>query len=165
MDARASDELTLHLLRHAHAGDAEAWQGDDAQRPLSKRGRGQAERLGAFLAEHRVRVDRIVSSPMVRARETAELVGDALDVPVALDDRLGSGLDLDDLAGLLADHGGRAPMLVGHDPDFSLLVQELCRTDSLTMRKGTLATLELDGPPRAGAATLRWLVPPDLLER
>ena len=49
--------MLLHLLRHADAGDPEAWTGPDAARPLSDKGRAQAERLGAFLAEHGFKTD------------------------------------------------------------------------------------------------------------
>ena len=61
--------LRLHLLRHAHAGDPEAWSGDDALRPLTRKGRRQCELLGAFLDAHGVRPDVIVSEPQgARAR-------------------------------------------------------------------------------------------------
>ena len=54
-------------------------------------------------------------------------------------------------------------MLVGHDPDFSELLSELCGATGLVMKKGALATLEIELPLRPGGATLRWLLPPELL--
>ena len=54
-------------------------------------------------------------------------------------------------------------MLVGHDPDFSEVLSELCGATGLVMKKGALATLEIEPPLRPGSATLRWLLPPDLL--
>ncbi len=66
---------TLHLVRHAHAGDPEAWDGPDELRPLSNKGRRQAERLGSFLLRTDIRPDRLISSPKLRALQTAELVG------------------------------------------------------------------------------------------
>jgi len=154
---------TLHLLRHAHAGDSATWQGPDEQRPLTKRGRHQAERLGRFLVAGGIRPDVIVSSPKVRALQTAELVAEALDLPVTLDPRLGGGYDLADLEGIAADTKVAAPMLVGHDPDLSFALSGLCGAGGLTMRKGALATIDVRRPFRAGGGTLRWLVPPDLL--
>ena len=68
------DKVRVHLLRHAHAGDAFAWSGADELRPLTRKGRRQSERLGAFLEAHAVRPDVIVSSPLVRAQQTAEIV-------------------------------------------------------------------------------------------
>ena len=60
--------IELYFLRHAHAGDPEAWTGDDAARPLSDKGEKQAERLGAFLAGVGFKPDAIISSPKLRAR-------------------------------------------------------------------------------------------------
>jgi phosphohistidine phosphatase len=155
----------LYLLRHAHAGDPEGWTGDDAARPLSPKGERQADRLGAFLAGVGFRPDAIVSSPKVRARQTAEIVAGRLDVEVRLDDRLGGGFDAATVDGILSDLGGAArTVLVGHDPDFSDLLAWLVRAEGLTMKKGALARVDVRGPVASGQGTLRWLVPPDLLE-
>ena len=155
----------LYLLRHAHAGDPEGWTGDDAARPLSSKGKGQAERLGAFLADTGFRADAIVSSPKLRARQTAELVARHLEMEVRLDERLGGGFDGAAVDAILADLGnpGRV-VLVGHDPDFSELLGALVGSDRVTMKKGALARVDVAGPVTSGAGTLRWLVPPDLLQ-
>ena len=158
-------DLQLHFLRHAHAGDPEGWTGDDAARPLSAKGEGQAERLGAFLAGVAFRPDAIVSSPKVRARQTAEIVAGHLGAEVRLDERLGGGFDATTVDAILADLGGPSrPVLVGHDPDFSELLGWLVRADGLTMKKGGFARVDVQGPIASGQGTLRWLVPPDLLE-
>ena len=156
---------SLHLLRHAHAGDPEAWDGPDARRPLSDKGRAQSERLGRLLADRRFRPDAILSSPKLRAVQTAEIVADLLGVDVVVEERLGGPLDVDRLDAILADQADpNAPLLVGHDPDFSALVETLSGTGNLPMRKGALARIDVERPLRAGAGTLRWLVPPDLLK-
>lgn len=155
--------ITLHLLRHAHAGDSTTWAGPDEERPLTKRGRHQAERLGRFLAKNAIRPDAIVSSPKVRALQTAEIVAESLDLPVRVDLRLADAYDLAALQAIAADAGVAAPMLVGHDPDLSFALAGLCRGDGLTMRKGALATIDVRLPFEPGAGTLRWLIPPDLL--
>jgi phosphohistidine phosphatase len=156
--------MLLHLLRHAHAGDPAAWEGPDDVRPLSDKGRAQAERLGKFLARVGFRTDAIVSSPKRRALETAEIVAGHLGTEVTVDDRLAGGVDLAALEAVLEAHGnpGR-PMLVGHDPDFSELLGTLCEAE-IPMRKGALARVEVGGALRPGAGILRWLVPPDLLK-
>jgi phosphohistidine phosphatase len=162
-DRRRTTEL--YLLRHAHAGDPEGWTGDDAARPLSAKGEGQSERLGAFLAGVGFQPDAVVSSPKVRARQTAELVARQLGVEVRLDDRLAGGFDATTVDSILADLGGPSrPVLVGHDPDFSELLGWLARADGLTMKKGAFARVDVVGPVASGQGTLRWLVPPDLLE-
>jgi phosphohistidine phosphatase len=162
-DRRRTTEL--YLLRHANAGDPEGWTGDDAARPLSPKGERQSERLGAFLAGVGFRPDAVVSSPKVRARQTAELVAGQLGVEVTLDDRLAGGFDATTVDSILADLGGPSrPVLVGHDPDFSEFLGWLTRADGLTMKKGAFARVDVVGPVASGQGTLRWLVPPDLLE-
>jgi phosphohistidine phosphatase len=158
-------DLRLHLLRHADAGDPARWAGGDADRPLSEKGELQAERLGSFLAELGFLPDAIISSPKARARQTAAIVAAALGVAVRIDERLGEGLDPATVDAILADAGdpGR-PLLVGHDPDFSHLLGWLARADELTMKKGALAKVDVRGTVAGGRGTLRWLIPPDLLE-
>jgi phosphohistidine phosphatase SixA len=156
--------MLLHLVRHAHAGDPEAWDGPDAARPLSEKGRAQAERLGSYLADIAFRTDAVITSPKLRAAQTAELVAAHLGVKVELDDRLAGSLDLDTLEAVLADaQDPQRPVLVGHDPDFSELLASLCEAQNAPMRKGALARIEADRPLREGGGTLRWLIPPDAL--
>ena len=159
----ASPLRAVHLLRHAHAGDAERWEGPDASRPLSGKGRRQAERLGAFLVGAGVKPDRIITSPKVRAAETATIVGSALGLEPVEDDRLAEGCDLADLDSLVLASGAREPMVVGHDPDFSELLSVLIGAPDQVMRKGALATIDVRRPLRPGEGVLRWLVPPELL--
>jgi phosphohistidine phosphatase len=157
--------MELYLLRHAHAGDPAKWHGDDAERPLSAKGRRQSERLGALLASIRFRPDALVSSPKLRALETARIVGKAIRVEPAVDDRLASGFDLRRLATLVEERNGPERLvLVGHDPDLSDLLAELVGAPAVTMRKGALARVDLEGRPAPGEGALRWLVPPDVLD-
>jgi phosphohistidine phosphatase len=161
---RARSEIQLYLLRHAHAGDPFKWSGPDELRPLSDKGRMQAERLGSFLAAAGFEPDVIVSSPKARALETARLVAAPLGRAVRVDDALGQFLDLEALEALLttADSPAR-PLLVGHDPDFSELAALLIGVGELPVRKGALVRIDLIRPIRPGAGLLRWLLPPDLL--
>ncbi len=158
-----SRQVRVHLLRHAHAGDAFEWIGDDDLRPLTKKGRQQSEQLGAFLESHGVRPDVIVSSPLVRARQTAEIVAESLGMTVRTDRRLGHGFGKRELWAVLDETGGREVMLVGHDPDFSSLLTYLIDAAEMHIRKGTLATVDLHTRLGDGEGELRWLVPPDLL--
>jgi phosphohistidine phosphatase len=162
VNARA--EVQLHLLRHAHAGDPMKWHGSDDVRPLSEKGRLQAERLGRFLAGAGFEPDAILSSPRVRALETARLVATPLGLPVRVDDMLAGPLDIDTLEALLSSSGDpRRPLLIGHDPDFSDLAAALTGLPELPVRKGALVRIDLVRPIEAGAGLLRWLLPPDLL--
>jgi phosphohistidine phosphatase len=155
--------VELCLLRHAHAGNALTWTGDDDLRPLTEKGRGQAERLGRLLLAAGFVPDAVITSPLVRARETAEIVADLVGVASRIDQRLGRLTSFADLEGLLADAGGPVrPLLVGHDPDFSELLSALVGAP-IPMRKAQLARIDVTLPFERGAGELRWLVPPDLL--
>ena len=157
--------MLLDLLRHADAGDPEAWDRPDAERPLSDKGRKQAKRLGDHLASIGFRAEAIITSPKVRAAETAELVAEKIDGTVTTDDRLAESLDVDIIEAILGEAGDPdEAMLVGHDPDFSELLSVLCAAAGVSMRKGALARIEIDRPVRAGGGTLRWLLPPDVLK-
>jgi phosphohistidine phosphatase len=155
--------VRVHLLRHAHAGDAFHWIGDDDLRPLTKKGRAQCERLGAFLEAHGVRPDVILSSPKVRAQQSAEIVAAALGMTIKLDHRLASGFGQRELWALLDETGAREPMLVGHDPDFSTLLCYLIDSAGISMKKGALATVDLRTKLGDGEGSLRWLLPPEVL--
>jgi phosphohistidine phosphatase len=157
--------MLLHLLRHAHAGDAAAWDAPDGARPLSEKGRAQADRLGTFLAGINFKTDAIITSPKIRAAQTAEYVAGHLGLGVAVDERLIGDVSLDALEAVLADaEDPERPVLVGHDPDFSELVAVLCGAAGVPMRKGALARIEVDRPFQPGAGTLLWLLPPDALK-
>jgi phosphohistidine phosphatase len=158
--------IQLCLLRHADAGDPEAWTGSDDDRPLSSKGEAQAERLATFLHGIRFGVDVVMSSPKVRARRTAEIVADGLGAHVRIDDRLGGPFESATVDDMLAAAGGpERVVLVGHDPDFSDLLNGLTGSAGLTMKKGAFARIDVRGRVADGHGTLRWLVPPDLLDR
>ncbi len=166
MSSDRSNTLQLYLLRHADAGDSEAWAGDDADRPLSPKGEAQAERLATFLHGIRFSTDALITSPRVRAVRTAEIVADGLGAAVRVDDRLAMPFDLATVDEILADAGSpERPVLSGHDPDLSQLLSALAGTGELTMKKGAFARIDVRGRVVDGRGTLRWLIPPDLLDR
>jgi len=155
--------MLLHLLRHADAGDPEAWTGPDAARPLSEKGRKQSKRLGEHLSSLGFDTEVVITSPKVRAAQTAEIVAGLIDAEVAVDDRLAGPFDVDALDAILTAVGDPArAVVVGHDPDFSELLSTLVGT-RLEMKKGAFARVEADRPLRPGRADLRWLLPPDAL--
>lgn len=164
-EGSASNGTTqLYLLRHADAGDPEAWTGADDVRPLSAKGEKQARRLGEFLAERGFEPGAIVTSPKTRARQTAQIVADSLGLEIAIDDRLAGGLDAVAIEAILFDAGDpERPLLVGHDPDFSDLTAWITGGSSIAVKKGALVRLDTVRPINQASGTLRWLVPPDLL--
>jgi phosphohistidine phosphatase len=160
----ATPALQLYLLRHADAGDPAAWRGNDAERPLSKKGRRQAVWVGRWLQGQRKLPGVVVTSPKVRAAQTAGLATEGSSVTPIVDERLAAGFGLEDVAGIVRDHApeARRVMLVGHDPDFSELASELVG-GKIELKKGAVARIDLAGAVQPGAGTLRWLVPPEAL--
>ena len=163
MAARAH-RTELLLLRHADAGDPEAWTRPDAERPLSPKGHRQAARTAAWLKSIDHKPDAIISSPKVRAVETARAVSEAFKMPLIEEQRLAGALDVRTVGQILNDAGNpRRPMLVGHDPDFSELAGDLSGVATLEMKKGALIRIDVSTPIEPGGGVLRWLVPPDAL--
>lgn len=154
----------LYFVRHADAGDPETWTRPDDIRPLSGKGEKQAKRLGRFLAEGGLKPGAIVTSPKTRARQTGELLGEALGVEIAIDERLGGPLDVVAIEAILFDAGDpERPILVGHDPDFSELSGWIVGAPTLALKKGALVRIDTVRPISRASGTLRWLIPPDLL--
>jgi len=116
----------LLILRHAKS----SWESDavtDFDRPLSRRGEGDAPRVGRWILEQGLVPDRIVSSPAKRARQTARRVAEAVGFEpseVEFDDRIyGAGVAV--LLELLGEIDGGRVLLVGHNPGLEMLVDHL----------------------------------------
>ena len=107
------------LLRHGTAVPHGAAGLDDADRPLIAEGEREARNAGRALRALQVRPDRVVTSPLVRARQTAQLAAAELGVRSVVDDALRPGFGQAALDELFARHPGECLVLVGHDPDFS----------------------------------------------
>jgi phosphohistidine phosphatase len=118
--------------------------------------------VGRLLARADFKPDAIVTSPKVRARQTADIFGHAVGVAVDVDDRLGGLQDLAELGAVITAHGGTKVVVVGHDPDFSELAAELIGVSRLPIKKGAIVRIDTSLPLRSGRGTLRWLVPPDI---
>jgi phosphohistidine phosphatase len=122
----------LWLLRHAEAADGTP----DDERPLTDRGVNQATDAGRALEALGARIDACLSSPKLRARQTAELACAPLGVEVTIERRLaGEPFDVDDLTAGLGD-----VLLVGHDPSFTLTLHQLTGAQA-RMKKGGLAAI------------------------
>ena len=114
--------MRLILVRHAHSDPGDP----DELRPLSARGREEARALGERLAVERP--DAVISSPLLRARETAAAIAKAAGIELRIDERLAPGADADDV--IAATEGaGETVVTVGHQPDCSEIVLALAGTD------------------------------------
>ncbi|HET9540077.1 MAG TPA: histidine phosphatase family protein [Candidatus Limnocylindria bacterium] len=155
--------MIIYLLRHGDAGDPRP-HNDDA-RELSDKGRTRLHNAAGLWRRLRVAPEVVISSPLPRAHQTAELLvsGLGLSLEIAVDDRLRPGADWTDLAAAMADHGpAERVALVGHDPDLSDALAGLSGSSLIGLRKGAMACLEFAGKPGAGRGRLRWLLDPDL---
>jgi phosphohistidine phosphatase len=159
--------LKLYFLRHGQAGNRQDWHGDDSERPLTAEGMKRLKREAAAIWKLGLSLDVIISSPLVRAFQTAEIVAKAADstARVITDDRLAPGFGPKELTAILADHSGaRGLLLVGHEPDFSETIGQVTGGGRITMKKGSLAYVEVEDPSSLEGA-LVWLIPPKALER
>jgi phosphohistidine phosphatase len=124
----------IWLLRHGDAEDGSP----DSERPLTEKGREQSRAVGAALKALGVEIDACLTSPKVRAAETARLACEPLGVEPQLEPKLAGGpFDAEALAAGLGDD----VLLVGHDPDFSMAVHSLTGAQ-VRMKKGGLAGIE-----------------------
>ena len=122
--------MELYFLRHGIAAPRADWQGDDSQRPLTVQGREEVVRMAGFLARLAPALDAIVTSPYLRATETAEIVAQHLNLQdkVVADERLEPGFDAGRLGKLLKKFPeAKALLLVGHEPDFTTTIGEAHR--------------------------------------
>lgn len=153
--------MKLYFLRHGQA-NWEQWERPDDERPLTKKGRKEVESVANALQELKVRPHEILTSPLPRAFETAQIVSEKLDVELTTTSLLAPGFGLHSLRQLLSDHADRDLMLVGHEPDFSLALAQLTG-GTVRMAKAGLARVDIEN-----AADLRgelvWLIPPKVLK-
>jgi phosphohistidine phosphatase len=104
--------VRLFIVRHAEAASGRP----DELRPLTPVGREQAREVGKQLAAGGIRPDAILTSPLLRARETGAEIGRAVGVESEPDERLAPGAEADDLRAAVAGRG-ETVVVVGHQPD------------------------------------------------
>ena len=154
--------MELILLRHGKAEDSHP-QGDGA-RALVDKGRKQASRAGRILNAAQGAPEIVLTSPLVRAVQTAEEFCRAAELPgPVVKGWLACGcLPETALAELAAFHDFKRVAIVGHEPDFSRLIQWCLGAygAAIDMKKGSLACLRINPPSRYG--TLLYLLPPKL---
>lgn len=149
--------MLLYFMRHGEAEDPAAGQGDFGRR-LTVRGDKRTAATARILRKLGVELSLILTSPLVRAQQTAALIGQELGVPVTEDAALACGCNLERLAEALESHPHTgAVMVVGHEPDFSQMIGELIGHGQVEMRKGAVACLAVQGLARGGGMLL-WLM-------
>jgi len=130
--------MRLYLVRHAHAAPGDP----DDLRPLTADGRAEARALGERLAREGAHPAAVLSSPLLRARETAAELGRALGVEPEADERLAPGATVDLVREAVAGKGADV-VVVGHQPDCGLIAAEISGGEAPRFPPAGLAVLEL----------------------
>ncbi len=154
--------MRLYMFRHAESPPAEMGQ-SDFDRPLTKRGIERTRDAARLLKVLEIELAHLYSSPLVRARLTAEILSDELYRPVEIREELGLDFDTAGLTRILNElKDGEDVMCIGHQPTFSHVVKQICGADA-EIKRGGLVRLDMYSinPPRG---QLVWLIQPSVYE-
>jgi phosphohistidine phosphatase len=153
--------VILYFLRHGKAGSPRS--GDDDARELTDAGVAALRAAAPLWRRLNLRPDVVLTSPLPRALQSAELFCEAVGGRPTADERLRPGASWGAMARAMSAHPeARRVMFVGHEPDLSAAVCELSGAASVRMRKGGLACVEFYGIPEPGGGEIAWLLDPDL---
>ncbi len=162
--------MEIYLMRHAIAADAAdlGLDSDDA-RPLTADGAERMRQCAAGMKRLGLQFDRIWTSPLLRARQTAEIAAEALGLGARLEetDLLGHGFSCGAVAADLARQPKNARLLlVGHQPDMGELIQYFATSHgelNIDVKKASLCLIQFDSAPVRGAGWLIWHLSPSVL--
>lgn len=159
----------LYLVRHAVAAERGSEWPDDTQRPLTERGISRFKEVVRGLRRLDVEVDEIFTSPLVRARQTAELLASGLEgkPPVKILDALSPGHTSGSVMAQLAKVAKRRRVaLVGHEPELGELAAYLIGAGrALPFKKGGLCRIDVGSLTAKRAGGLVWFLPPGVLRQ
>jgi phosphohistidine phosphatase len=163
-----SSTIYLYLVRHAIAEDRGTKWPDDGKRPLSTEGKLRMETQVAGLEKLGVEIEEVLTSPLVRTRQTAEILAKGLSSRPRLTElpALAPGHSAKEVLSALKDYAKRSRIaLVGHEPGIGDLSAALIGARSpVTFKKGAVALVQVERlPPDAGSGTLCWFLPPKVL--
>jgi phosphohistidine phosphatase len=152
--------MIIYLLRHGDAVDSPRL--NDNERPLSDFGQRQAEAVGMYLKSTAAGISLILSSPLLRAQQTAEAVQRELEnISIQTTESLHSSSDPQEILRELRKARQRSVLLVGHEPHLSRTVSLLLWGDArsrVEMRKCSLACVAIPDPIEEGRGVLQWLI-------
>lgn len=130
--------VQLVIVRHAEAASGEP----DELRPLTAQGREDARALGQRLADDGVRPDAVLTSPLLRARETAQELARAAGMEAEPDERLAPGATAEGVRAAAQEHG-ETVVVVAHQPDCSRIAAALTGGDEPAFPPGAMLAIEL----------------------
>jgi phosphohistidine phosphatase len=146
--------MRLYFLRHG-AADWPDWEQADDERPLTKSGRKEMHAVGELLTALEAKQDLILTSPLPREAQTADIAAEHLKIRVREEKLLAPGFRVEDLMRLLRKYPQQVLMLVGHEPDFTLAITALTGA-SVKLSKAGVALVDLN----LQKGKLLWLFPP-----
>ena len=157
----------LYLIRHAVAEQrGDAWP-DDTKRPLSDDGISRMRKTARGLARLGISIDLVLTSPLVRTRQTAEIVAGAMDQKPTIQnvDSLAPGGTFTAIAADLEKHARKTRIaLVGHEPGIGEVAARLLGSrHPIEFKKGAICRIDVDELPPTGPGDLRWFLPPRML--
>jgi phosphohistidine phosphatase len=150
--------MLIYFLRHGEA-DWPDWKKPDDERPLTEKGKKEMHEVGAFLANLSVKPDVVLTSPLPRASQTAEIAAGYIDAKSMKEELLAPGFGRSELKKLLKKRSCASLILVGHEPDFSKTVCKLTG-GRIKLAKAGVALVEVDSDLSCGK--LLWLFPPKI---
>lgn len=159
----------LYLIRHGIAAErGDAWP-DDTKRPLTDEGVRRLRKVAAGLMEIGITFDIMLTSPLVRAKQTAEIIAAGLDPhpSIVTTDALSPGGSYSAVLDDLAKHARRRRIaLVGHEPGIGALTARLIGSrHSVEFKKGAIARVDVAALPPTSAGSLHWFLTPWLLRK
>ncbi len=162
--------MIVYVIRHAWAEEPDdpKWT-DDRLRPLTDEGKQRFSKMVKLLAERGFAPERVATSPLVRCRQTAELVAKHSPQRPRIVERseLAPNSDLEGILRWTRDQAGEVEQLawVGHAPDVGRMAASLIGESKAAIRfaKGAVAAIRFEGPPRTELGELQWLVTAKIL--
>lgn len=155
--------MKLYLVRHAEAEDASDTVSDE-KRQLTAAGSSRMESAAQAMQRMGLRPQQIYSSPRARAVQTAEIIGAALKVPVAIHEAVDFTFDVQAIESLGSGlDDGAELMFVGHDPSISKVISDLTGAN-VVMKKGSMARIDVVTVASPLRGRLVWLVAPKVFD-
>ncbi len=161
--------MDVIFFRHGIAVEQEDWTGEDRERPLTKEGIARTKRAARGLAHLGVRPSIVLTSPLVRAIETADIIRKKLDLngDVYITEDLSPMSAPEQFLARLSEHIGEASVLcVGHEPHISATISTMISgktATSMDMKKAGACCIHFIDGPKAGTGVLQWFLPAKFL--
>ena len=164
-----SAKIDLFILRHGEAGNRMTVVEKDSERPLTPEGRTEMQKIAKSLKAIGLQTDRIYTSPLRRARETAEIAAKILEIPTLeeWDELKPDGSKTGLYRKLARLEQNLRPILVGHEPYLTSMIGEIIGTTSakIVLKKGGVAKVRITSFSPRISGELRWLLTPKIIAK